>query len=90
MTLPPLDLGSDPAQRANLQCGLDGDDADALLDEIDRLRDGIAAIHYPVEVEPSETICAGCSTRRGSGSNVRFFPYVEWPCETAALLEATS
>ena len=61
--------------------------------EVERLRETVArveAIHSPVEVEPSETICAGCSTKRGSGASLRYFPYVDWPCETvAALAEPT-
>jgi hypothetical protein len=46
----------------------------------------VAALHAPVEIEPSATICGGCSTLRGSGNSLRYFPTVEWPCETAAVL----
>jgi len=44
--------------------------------------------HRPIEVEPSETICAGCSTLRGSGETARYFPYKEWPCPTRTALDA--
>lgn len=56
---------------------------DAALAVIERVR----AIHMPVDVEPSETVCHGCSTLRGTGENVRYFPYEEWPCPTVAALD---
>jgi hypothetical protein len=56
---------------------------------LDRLG-AVAALHRPVEVEPSATICGGCSTLRGSGDSLRYFPTVEWPCETAAVLGPVS
>lgn len=38
----------------------------------------IEANHYPVEVEPSDTICGPCSFQLPNG---RFFgKVVEWPC----------
>lgn len=57
--------------------------------ERDELRATVArieALHSPVEVEPSETICAACSTQRGSGDTLRYFPYVDWPCATIGAL----
>ena len=62
-------------------------DAHDLLAEVDRLRAGIEALHRPVEIEPSGTICGHCSWQLPNG---RFFgQVVEWPCETAALLNPT-
>lgn len=62
-------------------------DACDLLAEVDRLRAGIEALHRPVEIEPSGTICGHCSWQLPNG---RFFgQVVEWPCETAALLNPT-
>lgn len=49
----------------------------------------VKAVHHPVEIEPSETICGGCSTRRGEGATLRYFPFVEWPCPTVAALEGS-
>ena len=67
-----------------------------LLAEVKRLRadrlrlEGtlrcIEALHHPVDVEPSETICAACSTLRGEGDNARYFPYEEWPCATIQII----
>lgn len=55
--------------------------------EVERLRAGIKALHRPVEIEPSETVCARCSWQLPNG---RFFgQVVEWPCPTAALLNPT-
>ena len=45
--------------------------------------EAVLALHRPVEVEPSDTICAECSTRLPNG---RYMPTVEWPCPTAAAL----
>ena len=63
--------------------------AEAELARLTAKLDAVKAIHRPVEVEPSETICAGCSTLRGHGDNARYFPFVEWPCETATALADT-
>ena len=41
--------------------------------------------HRPVEVEPSDTICGGCSNRLPNG---RYMPIVEFPCPTVRALEA--
>ena len=42
----------------------------------------VLILHKPVEVEPSETICSGCSTLRGQGETARYFPFTEYPCPT--------
>lgn len=42
--------------------------------------------HRPVEVEPSETICAECSTLRGQGETARYFPFTEYPCPTVRAI----
>lgn len=59
-------------------------DLPALLAAVEAVR----ALHMPVEVEPSETICAGCSTLRGQGETARYFPFTEYPCPTAQALTA--
>ena len=46
----------------------------------------VMALHGPVQVEPSETICAGCSTLRGQGETARYFPFTEYPCPTVQAL----
>ena len=46
----------------------------------------VLALHRAVEVEPSDTICAGCSTLRGAGESLRYFPVTEYPCETVRAL----
>ena len=48
----------------------------------------VLALHRAVEVEPSDTICAGCSTLRGAGESLRYFPVTEYPCETVRALTA--
>lgn len=50
--------------------------------------EAVMAEHRPVDVEPSETVCHGCSTLRGTGENARYFPYEEWPCPTIRAIEA--
>lgn len=52
--------------------------APALLAAVETVRE----LHRPVEVEPSETICAECSTLRGQGETARYFPFTEYPCPT--------
>lgn len=49
----------------------------------------VRELHAPVEVEPSDTICAACSHQIGSGSRIRWMPTVEWPCPTIRALDAT-
>ena len=65
-----------------------------LLAEVKRLRadrlrlEGavrcIEALHHPVDIEPSETICAACSQPRPETDG----PYYveEWPCATIAII----
>lgn len=54
---------------------------DAALAAIERVR----AIHRPVEIEPSSTICGECSFKLPNG---KFFGKVEeWPCPTLAALD---
>ena len=65
-----------------------------LLAEVKRLRadrlrlEGtlrcIEALHHPVDVEPSETICAACSQPRPETDG----PYYveEWPCATIQII----
>ena len=62
-----------------------------LLEQIerrDKALEAVRALHKPVEVEPSETICSGCSTLRGQGEAARYFPFTEYPCPTVAKVEA--
>ena len=55
---------------------------DAATEAIDRVR----AIHRPVEIEPSSTICGECSFKLPNG---KFFgKIVEFPCSTLAALDA--
>ena len=56
-------------------------DPPTVLALLDRL-DAVLKLHHAVDCEPSETICAGCSTLRGAGSSARYFPYTEHPCPT--------
>src|SRR5699024_4569584 len=56
---------------------------DRLAATVDRVR----ALHRPVDIEPSETICGHCSYRLPNG---RYFGKVaEWPCPTIAAIEGT-
>ena len=48
----------------------------------------VLILHKPVEVEPSETICSGCSTLRGQGETARYFPFTEYPCPTVRDITA--
>lgn len=50
--------------------------------------EGVLALHRPVEIEPSETVCHGCSTLRGAGRSARYFPYTEYPCPNVRAIEA--
>lgn len=47
--------------------------------------EAVLGVHQPVEVEPSDTICGGCSNRLPNG---RYMPIVEFPCPTVRALEA--
>ena len=60
-----------------------------LLDQVelrDKALEAVLALHKPVEVEPSETICSGCSTLRGQGETARYFPFTEYPCPTVRAI----
>lgn len=61
--------------------------ADALnaLPAFIRMVEAVLKRHRPIEVEPSNTICGGCSHRLPNG---RYMPVVEYPCETVRALEA--
>lgn len=64
------------------------DDVPALLAEVRRLRSAderVRALHHPVEIEPSDTICGECSYRMPNG---RYLPVVEHPCPTIRALDA--
>ena len=56
-------------------------DPPTVLALLDRL-DAVLKLHHAVDCEPSETICAGCSTLHGAGSSARYFPHTEYPCPT--------
>ena len=63
-------------ERANLQCGLDGPDAYALVKHVDhlaaelkRLRSGIETLH-----------------RRARDGNYCWYCDYDWPCKSVALL----
>ena len=59
----------------------------ALLAEVRRLQaadERVRALHRPVDVEPSDTICGECSYRMPNG---RYLPVVEHPCPTIDALE---
>ena len=63
------------------------DDVPALVAEVRRLRaieQRVRALHRPVDIEPSETICGECSYRVPNG---RFQPVVDHPCPTIAALD---
>ena len=60
-----------------------------LLEQVerrDKALEAVRALHKPVEVEPSETICSGCSTLRGQGETARYFPFTEYPCPTVTAI----
>ena len=46
--------------------------------------DAVRELHYPVEIEPSDTICGECSYQLPSGSY--FGKVVEYPCPTISAL----
>ena len=62
---------------------LDGTAPDR-LDRMERALRGALELHRPIEVEPSDTICAACSNQLPTG---RFLPVVEWPCPTVTTIE---
>lgn len=54
-------------------------------DERRRVAEEVRALHQPVEIEPSDTICQECSFQLENG---RYFgKVVEWPCPTVELAE---
>lgn len=57
-------------------------DVPRLVDALEK----VLILHKPVEVEPSETICSGCSTLRGQGETARYFPFTEYPCPTVTTI----
>ena len=62
-------------------------DVPALLAEVRRLQSAdeqVRALHHPVEIEPSETICGECSYRMPNGRYLQ--PVVEYPCPTISAL----
>ena len=74
MSIPPKDTDSDVA----LMSLLDG----RLPQALDALQ-AVLDLHKPVDVEPSETICAACSNRLPNG---RFMPIIEYPCPTVRAI----
>lgn len=66
------------------------DDLMQVLSRLEQAEQAVARVrevHRPVDVEPSETICHACSTLRGNGDSLRYFPYKEWPCDTIRALD---
>lgn len=63
------------------------DEAESARTDTDAAVARVREAHRPVQVEPSETICRTCSTLRGSGENLRYFPYTEYPCPTIRALD---
>ena len=60
----------------------------ALFAEVCRLRameQRVRALHRPVDIEPSETICGECSYRMPNGRYLQ--PVVDHPCPTTAALD---
>lgn len=45
--------------------------------------EAVLDVHQPVDIEPSETICKGCSTKI---STAFYEPTVEWPCPTVQAI----
>ena len=63
------------------------DDIASLIAEVERLRaqiDAAREMHYPVEIEPSDTICGECSYRLPNGRYLG--KVVEYPCPTIRAL----
>ena len=58
------------------------------MTDLNELRDrleAVKALHYSVEIEPSESVCAECSFRLPNGHY--FGNIVEYPCPTVSALE---
>lgn len=47
----------------------------------------VRSLHYPVEVEPSDTICGECSNRLPNG---HYLPVVDYPCPTLDALDGVT
>ena len=64
------------------------DDIAALVAEVERLRAQVNELaremHYPVEIEPSDTICGECSYQLPNGRYLG--KVVEYPCPTIRAL----
>ena len=54
------------------------------LDKMERALRGVLEVHRPIEVEPSDTLCAACSNQLPNG---RFLPVIEWPCPTVTTIK---
>ncbi|MBB2956988.1 hypothetical protein [Pseudoclavibacter helvolus] len=59
--------------------------ADAVLSSL-ALEPEAREEHRPVDIEPSDTVCAKCSRRQGDGT---YAETVEWPCALAESREVT-
>lgn len=60
---------------------------DGMIPENKRLSaqiDAAREMHYPVEIEPSDTICGGCSYQLPNGRYLG--KVVEYPCPTIRAL----
>ena len=76
-----------PTRKAYLALADSVADVRVLMAEIERLRaqlDAAWELHYPVEIEPSDTICGECSYQLPSGNY--FGKVVEYPCPTICAL----
>ena len=64
------------------------DDIASLIAEVERLRAQVNELaremHYPVEIEPSDNICGGCSYQLPNGRYIG--KVVEYPCPTIRAL----
>lgn len=59
--------------------------ADAVISAGWRDTSAVRRLHYPVEIEPSDTICGECSYRLPNGTF--FGEIVDYPCPTLQALE---
>lgn len=73
-----------------VRAGFEQGDATAIVDAHNMLPRALDALnkvlelHKPIETEPSDTICRGCSNQLPNG---RFMPAVEYPCPTVQAIE---
>ena len=83
----PAHIGAPPIILTN---GVDRQNANLIasapdrLDRMERALRAVLELHRPIEIEPSDTICAACSNQLPNG---RFLPVVEWPCPTVTTIE---